>query len=501
MTNKVIKPRIFILTSRVYEVAGGRTKATIARMMFLQQHFDTTLIEMSATKYPGEELSKVFAKYQTDFNAVNPWLNSEKNPLREKNYLDFLKEQTGSIGDPKIFEGAQETFTLQTLSGSKIKSFMQNGKIARLRIYHPDGKVDFCALDDKQNIFLRELYSKDDLLARYYLNSAGQVSSGFVIEKDNAKKFIYRANNNKLIYTRSINDHNIAFLNDILQDGDIIISDVRYYDDLLEKLQPHVNKVHVWHEIALNLRKDSGVNPAYTKITDPNYPLAETDRVVVFTDDARDEYAMAFPHMRRNFTVIPYGMDVKLTDGEIARDKNLFVSIGRITPDKNLAAQIQAFAIFRKKYPNAVFQIFGEGSDEANLQKHIDELGLGEAVTLRGFTHNADKIFQQATMTLFSSNYETFGLTILESLSYGTPVASYAVRFGAKMMIEDSKNGILSKENTPESLASAMIKLYEANLSPEQVRRTVEAKFSLKRFENDWLALISTLTEAKNDAE
>lgn len=493
MTTQTKKPHVFVLTSRLYETAGGRTKATITRTMFLQNHFDTTVVEMSSTKYPGEELPAVFAKYQTTFDAINPWYVADKKSSCMQNYLDFLREQTGDLGDKGVFNGEQKDFVLPTLSGGRIKGYLADGKIARLRLYHSDGKVDFFALDEKQNIFLRELYKKDELLARYYLNISGKVCSGFLINETGAKQFVYRTKADELIYSDSITDHNLAFLNDTLDDGDVLISDVRYYDEVLEKLKPKVRVIHVWHEIALNLSQNSGVNPAYTKITEPSFRPAEGDRMVVFTDDARDEYIADFPHLKDAFTVIPYGINVK-ADTSIDRDKNLVVSIGRLTGSKDIVAQIRAFAVFHKKYPSAKFDIYGEGSDSEALQQLIDDLGLRLSVTLCGFTHNANEMFQSAGMMIFSSKHETFGLTILESISNGTPVASYDVRFGAKMMI-NKQNGVIAKDNSPESLAEAMIKLHKSNISPQKVRKSVKNTFSQQRFEDAWLAVISDNAE------
>lgn len=493
MTTPTKKPRVFILTSRLYETAGGRTKATITRAMFLQNHFDTTVIEMSSTKYPGEELPAVFAKYQTTFNTINPWHIVNKKSSRTQNYLDFLREQTGNLGDEGIFNGDQKDFIVSTLSGERIKGYLANGKITRLRLYHSDGKVDFFALDENQNIFLRELYKKDELLARYYLDVSGKVCSGFMVDEKGTRQFVYRTKDNKLVYSESIIDHNLAFLNDTLNDGDVLISDVRYYDEVLEKLKAKAHIIHVWHEIASNLSKNAGVNPAYTKIVDPSFRASEGDKMIVFTDDARDEYIADFPHLKDVFTVIPYGIDVKPSIS-ITRDKNLVVSIGRLTGSKDVVAQIRAFAIFHKKYPKAKFDIYGEGSDSDALQELINNLGLERSVTLRGFTHNANEMFQSAGMMIFSSKHETFGLTILESLSNGTPVASYDVRFGAKMMIS-KQNGIIAKNNSPESLAEAMIKLHKLNIAPQQVRKSVKNTFSQRRFEDAWLTAISNSVE------
>lgn len=495
MSTTVNKPRVFVLTSRVYETAGGRTKATITRTMFLQQHFDTTLLEMSSTKYPGKELPAVFEKYQTKFNVDNPWGVNAHGVSRTQNYIDFLKDQTGCIGDSEIFNGVQKSFVLSTLSGEKIKGYLDGEKIARLRTYHHDGRVDFFALDSNQNIFLRELYDKDVLLARYYLDVSGKVCSGFVLDDQGKKEFIYRATDDQLFRSKDIIDHNVAFLNDILRDGDVLISDVRYYDNVLEKITPDVKKIHVWHEIAVDLPDKTGINPAYERIVSPSFSLSDSDRIVVFTDDAHKEYSTKFPHLKNKFSTIPYGIDLKDDLENIERDKNLVVSVGRLIPSKNVADQLRAFAIFNTKYPETTMQIFGEGDDTESLRQLVTELDLNDSVKFCGFSNNIDETFQSAGMMIFSSNNETFGLTILESMSNGTPVASYNVRFGANMMINNSRNGIISKENTPEALANAMIKLYKSKLRPKKVRKSIGTRFSREGFENTWLEMIADSKE------
>ena len=497
MARQLSKPRVFVLTSRIYETAGGRTKATIERMMLLQKHFETMLIEMSSTKYPGEELPAIFAKYHTEFAVTNPWMGSNRSSTTStKNYLDYLKSRTGNLGEPKFFAGAQENFALPTLTGGEIKAYVENGTIMRLREYHADGSVEFFALDAQQNIFLRELYKQEVLLARCYLDDAGCVKAGFLVDKNGDKKFMYRQKSGHIVYSDDIDAHNGAFLNDILRAGDVVISDVRHYDAALAKLSPEIRKIHVWHETATKLSGEGAINPAYEKIVDPSFPISGSDKIIVFTDDAREEYTGNFPHLKDNFMVIPYGTDLKPTIEGVGRDKNLVISIGRLeSAQKNVAAQIRAFAIFHKKYPEARMNIFGDGSEKDNLLALVGALDLGDAVKFCGFSHNVDEEFQRAGMMVFSSNYETFGLTILESLSNGTPVVSYDVRFGAKTMIDNAQNGMTAKENTPKALAAAMVTLRNAKITPQQVRDSIKDRFSRENFEAKWLAAIS------NDAE
>jgi poly(glycerol-phosphate) alpha-glucosyltransferase len=490
MANVSKKPRVFVLTSRVYETAGGRTKATIERMMLLQKHFDATLIEMSATKYPGDELPAVFAKYKTTFNTVNPWRVGELPAHHMKNYLDYLRQRTGNLADnPRIFTGEQSVFTIPTLSGGKIKSYMDEDKITRLREYHPDGTVEFFGLDTKQNIMLRETYNGDNLTARYYLDDTGAICSGFTVGQDGDKTYLYRTHDDELIYSETIADHYTAFLNELLTDGDVVISDVRYYDAILAHLQPNVRKIHVWHEMATDPLNNDSVIPDYETITSESFTMAKADKIVVFTDDAQKAYSARFPHLKKHIAVIPYGTTIKPDIASAKRDKNLVMSIGRLEPPKNVGDQIQAFALFHATYPDTKLHIFGEGTEEESLVKLVKKLGLTDVVRFCGFTHNANKDYQRASMMLFSSQSETFGLTILESMSNGTPVASYDVRFGAKAMIDNKRNGIIAKTDTPEALAEAMIKIHTSKLTPQKVRKSIQKAFSQEYFEKQWLAI------------
>lgn len=352
MTLITRKPRVFVLTSRIYETAGERTKATIERMTFLQKYFSATLIEMSATKYPGQELPNIFAKYNTRFNVINPWRVGDSKSRRQKNYLQFLKQQLGAEVDREILRGAQESFNVPTSSDGRIKSYIDEGKIVRLRHYHANGTVSFFALDANQNIFIRELYKDEKLLERHYLDDAGEVLSGFSQGKDDKKRYVYRTKKGRLIYSENIANHNLTFLNDVLRNGDVVISDVRYYDDILERLENNVRKLHVWHEIAVGVKGKNSVSPMYRTLTDPQRAMPESDQIVVFTEDTREEYATKFPHLKNNFVVIPYGTHLKPAVESVERDKNLVTSIkhtfSRKTFEKKWRSLITKKSKFRK---------------------------------------------------------------------------------------------------------------------------------------------------------
>lgn len=494
-----IKPRVFVLTSKLYENAEGRTKATIERMIFLQKHFDTTLIEMSSLKYPGSELQSIFAHYNTKFKAINPWLPLSKSALYNKNYLLILKDEVGDSVEVGTIN-KQTVMTLPTLSGGNIKTYVDNGKVVRLRLFHNDGSVTFFALNDDQNVTLREIYKNDSLIERHYLDFLGNITSGFKVSDRGEKQFIYRAKNDQLISSKTLVDHHVAFLNDTLRDGDVIISDVRYYDDVLERIGHTVRKVHVWHELVSGVKKNSPVTSSYEKIVDPRYSIRSTDKVIVFAEDAAVEYSKKFPHLSSSFVTIPYGTDIKSEIKDIKRQKNLIISVGKLEPVSNIAAQIRAFAVYHKKYPKSRFNIFGSGSEEENLILLIKKLRLTPFVSIHGYTNDINKEFQCASMMLFTSDTDASGSVLLESLSNGTPVASYNVRFATKIMVSDSQNGIIAKRNTPAALADAMMKLRRKAITPQKVKDSIGDTLSTKNFEKKWINLLSQKDTAKKES-
>lgn len=502
MLNKIMslfrkRPRVFVLTSRIYESAGGRTKATIERMMFLQKYYEATLIEMSETKYPGKELGGIFTKYNTRFNVVNPWHVGGRSK-NEKNYLKLLIEQVGAGIDDNALQGAQETFTLSTLSGGRIRSYLDDNKIARLRQFHSNGTVTLFTLDDNQNIFIKELYKGERLLHRYYVNEEGDVYAGFEVDTNDKRRYLYRTKSDQIVYSEDIIGHLAIFLNDTLRDGDVVISDVRYYDEALSRVNHRIRKIHVWHEIITD-PKGERINGRYRKMVDADTLMPVTDKIVVFTEDTRDEYVSKFPHLEDNMVVIPYGTNIKPDIDSVKRDKNTILSLGRLEEGKNVAAQIRAFALFHKKYSRSRLNIVGDGTAKESLQTLVKKLKLEDAVTFVGFSHNVDAEFQKSSMMIFSSDTESFGLTILESMSNGTPVASYDVHFGARSLIREGENGVIAKRNTPQALADAMISLRKAKLTPSVVRDSIKGVFSKKAFEKRWRSLISESSSLECD--
>lgn len=103
-------------------------------------------------------------------------------------------------------------------------------------------------------------------------------------------------------------------------------------------------------------------------------------------------------------------------------DQPFILSVGTIQPRKNYQRLIQAFA---KVDTEAILVIAGgAGWKNEAIFDEVKTLGLQERVRFPGFVAEADlpALYSAATLVIYPSLYEGFGLPVLEAMACGAPV-------------------------------------------------------------------------------
>jgi glycosyltransferase involved in cell wall biosynthesis len=137
--------------------------------------------------------------------------------------------------------------------------------------------------------------------------------------------------------------------------------------------------------------------------------------------------------------------------------------VGRLASNKGLTELLPAFAALQRDDPDAHLVLVGEdGGMRASLEARVRGLGLDARVHFLG--HVADEsllaaAYREATVTVLPSEYEAFGLVLLESLAQGTPVIASRVG-GIPEFIEDGRSGLLVPPAQEAPLAEAMRRLW-----------------------------------------
>ena len=134
-----------------------------------------------------------------------------------------------------------------------------------------------------------------------------------------------------------------------------------------------------------------------------------------------------------------------------------FVTVGRLSPEKNHERLVRAFAAVHREDPDTRLVIIGAGPLAEHLQAVVEQLGLQDCVVLTGMLRNPWALMNECDAFVLSSDYEGQPMVILEARVLGLPVVSTA--FGSvRGAVEDGVDGKVV-ERSVEALVSGMAAL------------------------------------------
>ena len=99
-----------------------------------------------------------------------------------------------------------------------------------------------------------------------------------------------------------------------------------------------------------------------------------------------------------------------------------FVTVGRLSPEKNHTNLLYAFKKLREVYTNIQLIIIGDGALMKNLDKLTTKLGLQDAVLFTGNLSNPFGVMKHCDCFIFPSRYEGQGLVVLEARLLKMPI-------------------------------------------------------------------------------
>lgn len=215
--------------------------------------------------------------------------------------------------------------------------------------------------------------------------------------------------------------------------------------------------------------------------------------------------------VKREVIVIPHGVDLadfnpdRYSD-EIRKsfgiydDEIMVLSLQRLHKLKGVEYLITAIPGVIEKTPNVKFIIVGKGPEKEKLEELVKKLDIGRNVIFTGFVPHGEKLSAAAACDIFAfhSNYESFGIVLVEAMASGKPVISTDV--GAiPEIVDDGKTGIIVPPRDSKAFADAILKLVEdKNLRTKmgiEGRKKAEREYGwdkiVERYEGIYESLIS----------
>ena len=176
------------------------------------------------------------------------------------------------------------------------------------------------------------------------------------------------------------------------------------------------------------------------------------------------------------------------------KDK-VFVSVGRLIPEKNQQMLIKAFARLNNKIPDYRLVIYGDGVLRESLMELASSMGISEKVYLPGNSSNVIDDISGAMAFVLSSNSEGMPNALFEAMCIGLPCISTKVS-GAKDLIVSEKNGILVDLDNEKQMAEAMERLALDEIEREKLGDEGIKVYELLRpdsISEQWVKYLNTI--------
>lgn len=180
--------------------------------------------------------------------------------------------------------------------------------------------------------------------------------------------------------------------------------------------------------------------------------------------------------------------------------EKVILNIGRLTQDKR---QIDLLRIWNEIVKEKADQgwrlkIVGRGEEKENLTNYIDANNLNNSVEILEPIKDVDQFFKMASIFAFTSQFEGFGMVLLEAMSFGVPCISFDCPSGPRDIIDDGVNGFLIEDRNHKSYKKMLVELMSNNELRENFSNQSFIKASNwenQRILNQWYELFDEVDQ------
>ena len=193
------------------------------------------------------------------------------------------------------------------------------------------------------------------------------------------------------------------------------------------------------------------------------WSLYRADRVIAISQATKKDVVKLFKYPTDKITVVYLGYKKICSEKEIPipLPQKFFFFAGIIKERKNVLNLIRAFDIFAKKNREHSLVIGGNPSGEyfEKVRRYVIEHGLGKRVLFAGHLNDGQLsyVYRRATVFIFPTLIEGFGMPVLEAMDCGVPVITS--NQSSLKEVGGNNSALLINPYIPAEIAGAMDQL------------------------------------------
>ncbi len=190
----------------------------------------------------------------------------------------------------------------------------------------------------------------------------------------------------------------------------------------------------------------------------------------------------------------------------IPLDALVVLYVARLVPRKNVNLYVDVARAVIERSDKALFLVVGNGPLKTTLEGLVTKNSLERKIRFLGggFSDDLVDVYHASDLFLSTSNYEGFGLAIVEAMAAGKPVVATSVG-GVPEVVLDGSTGRLCPPEDVRYLATAVLELLDdshmrermGRAAQERATRLFDVRDMLKKYEELYVDLAHERTNGR----
>jgi glycosyltransferase involved in cell wall biosynthesis len=232
-----------------------------------------------------------------------------------------------------------------------------------------------------------------------------------------------------------------------------------------------------------------GVNLAKKSISHRMLFADFVDRVIVPSDNLRDEIVGSGYIEKSRFLTIPIGIDDALwrynrdegrgflkTEYKIPDDAFVCLTSGRFVEQKGHKYLVEAARTLASQYSNIYFLLLGDGSLQPAIEEQIFSHQLNNHFVFCGLLRDHQRAVFGADLYVHPAIIEPFGIVLVEAMAASLPIVATRVG-GIPEVVNENETALLVDPADPEQLTKAVERFYNDSTLRETFGRAGFGRF------------------------
>lgn len=231
----------------------------------------------------------------------------------------------------------------------------------------------------------------------------------------------------------------------------------------------------------INLKNFWYSNPVQKLFSD--WFIGRVDGIRVVSEEVKQSILSRHPNLKASIDVLPIFIDTEyLANTYPARDikkdfpqfSHIILMASRLSPEKRIDLAMEVFKKIINKFPLAGLVICGEGPEEVKLRKLIKQLGLYDKVMILPWQKDLLSYYKTADIFLLTSEFEGYGMTIIEAGSAGSPMVVTKVGIAKSNLFQNGENCFVCPVNDSACLSDRVVELIGDNTKKDLFKRKMQ---------------------------